>query len=367
MNNTKAIKAVLDKAPVIAALKYAHVHGDKLTVTNLHTYLTVQLIEQVSDSPILVEPLQLMDILSKHLFPNFEVVDGALRVTTNDHTYTLTLGDVEDFPKIVPDGLFTRNGTLMSADVETMLEAVKYASRDILREKLMHVLLCEFIVGTDANRLFFEESTSGKFADEMLIHPRTIKLLSCFSGPWTVDHSDFTLRFQNSSGVTIHQRKLDVTYPDWRAVVPKPSEANTVCKISRKHLLSALANKAYVSCYTKQVIFAIEPGNPNTNVSMQNNDMGRTLDVRVPSQSTGLPVIFGANPQFMTDILKELDGPVVTFRIIAPNKAILINDNFIIMPAMLNIRSETDVLESVEQAKRTAHKLAKEVHQPAQA
>jgi DNA polymerase III sliding clamp (beta) subunit (PCNA family) len=147
------------------------------------------------------------------------------------------------------------------------------------------------------------------------------------------------IRFTRADGVQVVTRVIDARFPDYRVVLPG-GDGNVVVTMNPDELLKELKNAGkFANTATNQVVFSI-----NGNVSLSSCDVDFEHEFQTgveqaeikwaPEVNHELKIAF--NSKFLSEIVQRVKDEPVSVKFWAPHKAAIINDNFLLMPLMLN-------------------------------
>lgn len=249
------------------------------------------------------------------------------KLITNKKSIDFTGMDVDLFPNMELDA---DEGYVFNMEKEVVEWAKTnsiFAGNDPLREVLNGVFFGEeSMAATDAHRLTWKDIKTG-FKKDAIIDKKYVKYL--FEGD--AMHVGNKLVVSNANSILII-KLTDGKYPNYKAVIPK--ENPTQVKFNREELLDKLKQLIGVSNgTTKQIALHIDLGK----LFAGDLDFEQQLELDANFiEHQGETFSIGFNGSFMIDILKTITDDVVTFSMSAPNRAIVVNDNYLIMPVHLN-------------------------------
>jgi DNA polymerase III subunit beta len=118
-------------------------------------------------------------------------------------------------------------------------------------------------------------------------------------------------------GILIASRIVEGEYPNYQQVVPKPV---TPCvKINTLELLSAIRRANLLATPDFQAI-KLEIFTDKIVISKTTPDVGESRE-EVAVEYGGKELIIGFNPQFLIDVLKNIEDDVIKFELLGPDKA----------------------------------------------
>ena len=218
------------------------------------------------------------------------------------------------------------------ADIEHIGQAVKFVGKDDLRPVMTGVYVgINGVCGTDAHRLYYNEATL--FGNEMILSPELCKLLQFYSDVNVSSDGEHVVINDIHSTVTITSRLIDGKYPNFNAVIPKETPLNLTA--NKKDVLAALktlslfANKA-----TNQLVLSIN--NLTLTLECADLDRGISKTIELPCKSNAGDYKFALNYKFFELALKCIDSTEFTLDFSEPNRVVLLNKNYLLMPVILN-------------------------------
>lgn len=377
--------------PIIENILFLNgvMYASDLQITNMH-YTEIKG-EFLVDGKKLLSILKKLDKLDVVSFEASGPYSVYMRVN-GETIFTLAGENTMDYPKIAVLETNIPVATINSdQDMENLQVATKYTSKDELRPNLMGVLITEKeMCSTNGHWLFSKSFNGMKLNEETFSHiipARAILMLKDFKSleikrnepskrtspsgyKSTVTH---LLLKQERRAVLV--RTIDEKFPDYKNVIPQHNHIKI--QIDKKQLLQTLglaleaANRtthqirmAFVNNtgrvkftaedldfsneFRKEVMGDIAWGNIE-NKSFEkilNEDGSAVLDENgQPQVEENIQIItpepdqefeIGFNGKFMIDIVKDTQSNVIEISMAAANKAMLINNDILVMPVMLN-------------------------------
>lgn len=335
------------------------------------------------------EPQAKAELLTKPVLSALaEFTEGKRRVkVTGEHP--------DNFPYTTPNSaeLF-HVGDFTEQHLEDLEIALCYVSNDALRPSMTGIQVGDHITATDAHRLYFKPIEP--LMESMILPAKAVKILLNF-GPkhWQVFCSADALHtaFLSDDGTYIITRNIDARYPDWKVVIPDKKECAAIVTGKKEDLLEEIKNagkyansstncvtlglngKVTISAreidfkkeYSNEVnakvkftgkglkyykitseqedyegkpVWIVKKFSESSVVVRGENKNYRTRDWTVPvSDLEKLPDAFdiGFNANFLTEIISKFEkGYDVNIELWSPTKPAIINENFLVMPLMLN-------------------------------
>lgn len=246
--------------------------------------------------------------------------------------FKLTGCEVDLFP-INCDKVFKHIGTLDKNGIDITKIAVDYTGKDELRPYQTGVYFDKTngnIVSTDAHKLYYKQAHN--LTESFIINKKTAKLLSLLSDTYEVYLSDdfANVKFESTNG-TIISRTIDAKFANYEAVLPKNN--SKIFSMDKAKLVKTI-NEA-IKCAnktTKKVLFSF--AKDIAVLSSEELDFGLEYSCEIQAESNEVFDI-GFNGKFLLDILANVSDNKITIKAEANNRAVLINDDFLLMPVMI--------------------------------
>ena len=122
------------------------------------------------------------------------------------------------------------------------------------------------------------------------------------------------------NGILIATRIIEGDFPNYNQVIPSPAAIKI--KIHTQKFLSAIRRANLLATPDFQAI-KLEVFTDKIVVSKITPDVGESRE-EVPIQYSGKEMIVGFNPQYLIDVLKNIDCEVVDLELLGPDKAAVI-------------------------------------------
>ena len=221
----------------------------------------------------------------------------------------------------------------VSFDVDKeFLNLFDFISKDYLRPAMTGVYLSDKICATNAHIL--KTIKKDTFKDYNIILPSiALKLLSI--GVYSVSHNSRYIEFKNENSTFVFCL-LTEKYPNFKAVIPQKNDKVVI--FSKKQLLSELKKcSVFYNKTTKIVIFDIKK--ESVCINAVDIDFNRTYKNELSAKIESLPesIEIGFNAGLLETIIKNIDMESIVFSLQAPDRAALINETSLIMPALVRI------------------------------
>ena len=358
------IKAIIPKKSTLPILENVYLNGKELIVTDLeHTVIIPYKLKGINlcvPAARFSRILQTMENFTatqdtkkcKIRADNSETINK-ITFSADAEAITLTGEDPKEFLSHSRKVNFT-NGSLVVSDIERIHRAAAFVSTDGLRPAMMNVLISKEIVGMDGHQMHYEKASS-KFKKPFLLTTVTLRVLSIFEGAWTVKFVNHvkgggeamdgakpfkadSVLFVNSKGVIVIQRYVDVSFPQYRSVIPSKEFATKgetgEVQIDVAEILKALHRALeYASTTTHGVKLIIN--SKSIHVIAEDVDFGSEYKKVVPVvKKTGDNIIIGFNAQYLINAFTKVKG-VARVQYFGAKKAIVINGSHLVMPIRL--------------------------------
>lgn len=241
----------------------------------------------------------------------------------------------DDFPKVMLDDKAKENklGTVTPEDLEQMLLALEFTGHDEMRPVMTTVYFHKQIVGTDAHRLMYIDAKK-PMKEPVLFLRKPMKLMEIIGGNWDVSQVDVQIILRHESGIQIVFRAMDAKFPTYTAVIPKQEDMPTAITFDSKTLRERLdKSKRFWNSATKKVDLNIQEN--NITMTAESPEDNSEYIAAFPSKLEGPKLIIAFNGQLLNEVLEKIEGDV-TMRMSAPNRAVVMNNKFLLMPVLLN-------------------------------
>jgi DNA polymerase-3 subunit beta len=235
--------------------------------------------------------------------------------------FTFTTENLEEFLK-EKEG-FENKGTITFD--ESFRVAQNFIGKNEFSPAMMGVFFDkEYIVSTDAHTLYFKKHNQQLDIEGMIFPKESFFLDGEFSFGLKENYIQLT-----NSDTKVTVRLVDAKYPNYMTVIPTDNPNKIL--FSKKEL-DSLLNDALICTNkkTKQIVLS-EQG-----ISSEDIDFGKEYKAYFTSRKvlSGEIITQGFNADFLLKILKFVDSDVIIENSTS-NRAVLINENFLMMPVML--------------------------------
>jgi DNA polymerase-3 subunit beta len=329
LNNTiKKLKKAIGKKNTLPVLDNIFNDNGKMTVTDLGTTYTVN---TGFSGKFLIDFKSLDKILSK-VSKNSEINiypenDKIIVLVDNKGKFSFIKNDVDSFPSFPK--CEKSLGVLDNHDITLIKKAVKYTANDDLRPTMKCVFIHKHIVASDSYKLVYYKHEN-KLSQDILIPNTVIKLMNDDIYSVFIGEKNINLVNDNES---ILFRICEGNYPAYQKVIPKNN--NIIYKINTKELKEVI-NMAMITAnpYTNLVIFNFN--NSKLTISSQDIDMDTNFSTTIDVKSKdNKPIKIGLKGTFVLDLLNDCEE-ISTFKMSDPSHAILIDNDKLLMPIMIN-------------------------------
>jgi len=328
-----------------------------ITASDLQTTMTTEMaVEAQEDARICVPARILMDTLKnlpeQPVTFHVDLDTFSVELSVENGRYKLAGENAIDFPRIP---LASKTDSIeMPADV--LGKAITYTifctSNDDLRPAMMGVLFQitedkAVFVATDGHRLVrYTREDVVSATEANLILPK--KALNLLKSALPNDSSTVTISYTLSNAfftfgnVRLICRLIDERFPDYEAVIPV-SNPNIVT-LQRLDFLNSLRRiQIYSNKSSNQI--RLKVGADELTLSAEDTDFNNEATESVPGEYDGAPLEIGFTAKFLIEMVNNVDGNMLDFELMAPNKPGLIIPKkveegeailMLIMPVMLN-------------------------------
>lgn len=365
--------------PIIENLHFYHgvIYATDLSITAMH-YTNIKG-DFLVPAKTLAELLKNLDKKDEVSFNN-EGENKLWLVVNGEKTFGFSADDRKNFPQIPVKETNLPVGEIKSeGDMEALQTALKYVSKDKLRAAMCGVFVnAQEVASTNGHWLFtskLKETVISEPEYSFVMPAKAITILNGFAyAKMQRDDNNTNILFKQEKRAVLF-RRIDERYPDYKNVIPSHNHVSV--KLDKKKFKDALklgaqaANKA-----TWQMAFQFNEGGKFVKVSAENPDFGTEFYRTIPAaiewgnlrvvgfekvlDGEGNPIkddagitkveekvtfeapapeqqfAIGFNLKFMTQIVNDIESNIIELKMAAANKAILVNNDVLIMPIMLN-------------------------------
>jgi DNA polymerase-3 subunit beta len=252
----------------------------------------------------------------------------------------------DDFPKLPePD-----SATGAEIDQQVLKECLNLTTFAVSHDETRYVLngiLCVIkdgklkLVATDGRRLAFVQkgiAVPPQFSFEAIIPTKTVQELNKIlteQGKVRLIPLKNQVIF-NFGDIWVISRLIEGHFPNYEQVIPK--EEKTVSTVDRETLLSAVRRASLLTSPESQSI-KVDVLKNKLLISSRSPNLGEARE-EVEADTEGDDLVIGFNPNYLIDVLKNLDVEKVSLRLSNPDKPGLVRgkDDYlcVIMPMQLN-------------------------------
>jgi len=273
--------------------------------------------------------------------------NNAVNIKTSKSFFKIMGLAPDDFPKL-PEPAAEQSFEMDRAVLKQCLSLTTFAiSRDETRYTLNGVLAMfkgktARFVATDGKRLASIEkdiNLPNGVIFEVIIPAKTIseviKAISDGQGKIKISLTQNQIMFQIDE-TTLISRLIEGRFPNYEQVIPK--DVKTKTEVSRQELLSCLKRVSLLTSPENQAV-KIDFIKDRLLISSRSPNMGEAKE-EVPAKISGDDLTIGFNPNYIIDVLKNLDNETVTLTMTEPDKPGLIKNEdgyiYVVMPMQLS-------------------------------
>jgi DNA polymerase-3 subunit beta len=326
------IKKVSKKSVLPAIDKAVLIDSTGVTATDLETWFQIALPDGWTVTGAGVVSLEILQATAgaKSVKIDFETLAGLF--TIDGRAFRSSVIDANDFPSAPETINMLSDGRLIAKNIAGVLD---FLGKDDLRPAMLGAYIGADIVGTNGHILrYIPTDYEGAPFILQRAGVEIVKATLSEVETWTVkqDREHVCLY---ASGFQIIARKIDETYPNYKAVIPKDNPGTIT--LDKKQFQSTLKSLDTVV-------------NKNTNqIELQTIDISgvtvKGVDIDRQTESTqelranveGLASAFkiGFSSKLLQTVCSNIAGDSFNMQLSAPNRAGVVNDEMLIMPIML--------------------------------
>jgi len=254
----------------------------------------------------------------------------------------------DEFPALSAEGL-THRFALDASELARLIDKTRFAvsneeTRYYLNGVHMHATEGDEpvlrAVATDGHQLALCESPVPTGAEGMpaIIVPRKTvgeirKLIDDVSDEVVVQVSDAKIRFTVGSAI-LTSKLIDGSFPDYQRVIPKTNENQL--ELENRSFAASVDRVATVSMEKSRSVKMILEADTLT-LRVSNPEAGQGTE-EISVSYDGSPMEIGFNAKYLLNVLSQIDGQEVVFRLSNANSPILIEDSgdkhalYVLMP-----------------------------------
>jgi len=251
---------------------------------------------------------------------------GQLALVSGRSHFKLGCLPVEDFPKM-PDGDYKNQFSLAAEDLRALIDSTRFAismeeTRYYLNGIYLHTTKADKVdvlraVATDGHRLARAEMAAPQGAKGVagIILPRKTvgevrKLLDETTAPAVIALSESKVRFTFET-VVITSKLIDGTFPDYERVIP--ADNDKILDTNAKIFAAAVDRVATISTEKSRAVkLSISPGQL---VLTANAPEAGSASEELEVSYDGPPMEIGFNARYLMDILQQVQGDGVRFKL----------------------------------------------------
>lgn len=325
------------KSPAMPILETVLISKGDLYFTDLETTLVVRNIIQnknIEGSAPINRFFEVMNILKDEKFSMRADQDYLLFETTED-LIKLPLTDSAEYPETRAGTDFLVCGNPTQNDLLAIQKASNFLSTEEMRPAMQNVYINHHICGTDGHRMFFDKTQAAILEPEILINTKVIELLkilnpsSVWMGRHYLNRRLNKIKFDN---VEIYWQQTTSKFPDFLSVIP--AQKAGYVEFSKENILKSM-KKIVLGLNPSTKKMQITPNCTKTVFEAANIDADITVNSTVTSKNVGDLEPFAVNYTYWESILKQIDCDTITLDFETPNKALILNKNYLLMPVRL--------------------------------
>jgi len=251
--------------------------------------------------------------------------------------FTIEGADLKDFP-LIPYPK-KKNGKLTTGDIEKIVSSVKFTGNDDLRPVMNGVYISKDIVATDAHKLTWKK-VQGKVLKPFIMPKQMALLIKGFEDCEVFSTGEkkwITNVRMSQNGVEIIAKTIDGAYPSYKSVIPKKNPI--LFKIAKKDLIESIeCGLICVNTTTHQGRFLLKKSGKVELITEDlyfNKKYNEVLNGKC-KLNKGRTFEIGFNLNFLLATIKNINEDVIEMKLSKPNKAGIINKEYLLMPVMLN-------------------------------
>jgi DNA polymerase-3 subunit beta len=304
--------------------------------------------KQLTEGSITLPGKKLLEILRELPAGVVEVIvakNNAVNIKAGKALFKIMGLSKEDFPKL-PE---TDTTNAIELEQKTFKECLNLTAFAISHDETRYVLNGIYVqlkdnyarfVATDGRRLaFMQKKIEGPATPvEMIIPTKAAHELNrILEREGTVKIVAGKNQAVFHFGKTILTTRLvEGHYPNYEQVIPK--EKKTISSVNREELLQAVRRAALLTSPESQLV-KLDFLKDRVLVSSRTPNLGESRE-EIPAQINGGELAIGFNPNYLLDVLKNLDIQTVSFALTEPDKPGLLQGKedylYVIMPMQLN-------------------------------
>jgi len=224
--------------------------------------------------------------------------------------------------------------------------ALRFTGKDELRPVMSGVFIGHHIVATDAHRLYMTDDfhqlvtpVEDPKSNTGFIIPKSAAVCLSGAGVFDMDVTENLIaRAFISDTCRVTWRCIDGRYPSYLAIIP--TDHPLIVEVDTKEFKAAVeVALSMAHHYTHQGSFHFKVGH-GVFISSEDDekDMKSYLSMKMETVHSGntASMVVGFNCVLLKHLLHSVKEKTLTISIKAPNTAVLFNEDFLLMPVMLN-------------------------------
>ena len=353
MKGIQVVQNVISQKSNLPILSYLLLEANdknsiRLTTTDLDIGITCEIKAQVEETGIIVLPVKKFGDIVKE-FPeetiHINTKKNNLTFIENKHCQFKLMGlPFDEFPKLPK---FTNQEIIKihQEDLKKMLALTSFAASFDETRYILNGILCQIekdtikLIATDGKRLAFyqKKATQGiNKSIKMIIPIKTIHELSRN----LTDQGELLLGIGTNQilldfgKIQIISRLIEGEFPDYKQVIPAAS--GNKMTINRQQLLLAIRRASLLSTPDYQAI-KLELLKNKLVISKSTPDIGESREELV-CEYAGKDMIIGFNPNYLLDVLKNLEIEKIELEVTNSERPGVIRCNgyiYIVLPMRL--------------------------------
>jgi DNA polymerase III sliding clamp (beta) subunit (PCNA family) len=322
---------IISRSATLPVLRMIRIERTKdgwvtLTGTDLERFVTVRLEQPSEGEPVLIlvehEDLQRIAkrcgqdeslIIEKQSDEKSSVTLPIGNQTTTEYLASLPAEEFPTVPRIKTDPVSLANEIRQS-----LLEAFQCASHDETRQILQGAFIdvsdqkCQQIIATDGRHLFASNTFTLPLKESALIPSNKFLMWREFNhdGEWQLRVEPATKDTVGSVQISSRRwrfitRQIEGNYPNWRQVVPQPSDSKTTVQLSAETAESVVRLIPKIPCNDKvNHTIGLNIANQKLMLRGRSAESENWTDLQIDSATvTGNPVVVYLNRNYLTKAL----------------------------------------------------------------
>lgn len=263
--------------------------------------------------------------------------ENFLYIKTDTDTFTLDASlNVDEFPEL-PNRSFYYKAVIGEKDFNNIYRALPFTSNEEMRPAMCGVYFNHDIVATNGHQLFRIKSKAN--INDVIIFPKNmLNQIKPFKPAKAVLYEAvedngkyYKFRFNN---IGIEFRSIKAKYPDYESVWPITEEKGIV-KFNKKDVQKSIKKVSIVASGTDMKKIKFTPDYNNWNLTAKDKDTNTEALSKFAINAKGQFEPFGVNGSYFEQILNHIPNEKIKLNFFSANKAIILNDNFLLMPVKI--------------------------------